>query len=480
MKKQKRSVALSILLFSGVMAAHVAAYGQTAPAPQPASQPDAEPLTRHTEVVPDAPPNTEADAPLSNQAQSKGLIEDAHFNLLFRSYTEHFEPKGSKAVDAWTLGNQAVFESGYTRGLFGVGFDASLFSEIKLNGGQGAGNRVHVSTNHDPSGANQLAWAYPGVWDVKARVSNTVFKYGQQLFDNPFLVPHDNRALPPTYRGFSLASDEIRNLTLKAGTVDGVLARGMTTVSGLLTEYGGTHISQFTYFGGDWTRGDDTAVSLYGSIANNVWQQYYLTATQSIGDPQTVRWTGSLNYYYTGAIGDKRQGPINNHAYSLALAGTHGAHTLQFAFQQIVGDQFFDYVGQSAGDYLSNSLDVDYNAPHEKSVSLSYSLNMKSYGVPGLKFTLWGAYGWGADASAMADQYADPGAPLHNLYWKNGEPVHGKHYEIGLIPSYTVSEGKLKNTTVKFYYMHHHGSNFYSDGTSDVYRLMVNVPVNVF
>jgi len=464
--KQKRSLALSILLFSGFMAATVAAHADEA---------ETQPVSRHTEAPPDSPPNTEADAPVSSQAKSKGFIEDSHFNVLMRSFTEHDEFKGAGKKDAWVLGAQAVFESGYTKGLIGLGGDVSLFGAFKLNGGNGAGNRVHVGT--DGGGSNQLAWAYPGVWDVKARVSNTVLKYGQQLFDNPFLVPHDNRALPPTYRGFSLASDEIKNLTLKAGTVDGVLARGMTTVTGLTTEYGGTHVSQFTYFGGDWTHGDDTSVSLYGSVANNVWQQYYLTATQSIGDPKTVRWTGSLNYYYTGAIGDKRQGAINNNAYSLALAGTHGAHTVQVAFQQIVSDQTFDYMGQSAGDYLSNSLDVDYNQPHEKSLSLSYTLNMKQYGVPGLKFTMWGAYGWDADGSAMANS----GTAQAANYLVNGEPIHGTHYEIGVIPSYTIPDGKFKNTSVKFYYMHHHSNSaYYPDGTSDVYRLMVNVPVNIF
>ncbi|SAK64478.1 OprD family outer membrane porin [Caballeronia calidae] len=471
MKKQKHSLALSILLFSGFMAATFAAH---------ADETDAQPPSRHTEAPPNSPPNTEADAPVSSQAKSKGFIEDSHVNLLLRSFTEHDEFKGAGKKDAWVLGAQAVFESGYTKGLIGLGGDVSLFGAFKLNGGVGAGNRVHVGT--DGGGSNQLAWAYPGVWDVKARVSNTVLKYGQQLFDNPFLVPHDNRALPPTFRGFSLASDEIKNLTLKAGTVDGVIARGMTTVTGLTTEYGGTHVSQFTYFGGDWTRGGDTAVSLYGSVANNVWQQWYLTATQSIGDPKSVRWTGALNYYYTGAIGDKRQGSISNNAYSLALAGTHGAHTVQFAFQQIVSDQTFDYMGQSAGDYLSNSLDVDYNQPHEKSVSLSYTLNMKDYGVPGLKLTMWSAYGWGADGSAMA--YGGSSQAGH--YWSGGavgagQPIGGTHYELGVIPSYTVPDGKFKNTSVKFYYMHHHSNSaYYPDGSSDVYRLMVNVPVNVF
>ena len=311
MKKQKRSLALSILLFSGLMAGTVAAY---------AEETETEPPSRHTEAPPSSPPNTEADAPISKQSQSKGFIEDSHFNLLFRSYSEHFEAEGLKKKDAWVIGNQAVFESGYTRGLFGVGFDASLFSALKLNGGNGAGNRVHL--NADGTGQNQLAWTYPGVWDVKARVSNTVLKYGQQLFDNPYLVPHDNRALPPTYRGFSLASDEIRSLTLKAGSVDAVLARGMTSTSSLSTEYGGVKFSRFTYAGGDYTIGDDTAISLYGSRAENVWDQYYLTASHSIGSPSAIRWTGALQYYYTHDVGQSREGPINNHAYSLALSGS--------------------------------------------------------------------------------------------------------------------------------------------------------------
>jgi hypothetical protein len=482
MKKQKLSVALSILLFNAYIAGATSAHAQqastqTAQAQQPTA--DDNLLTRQQALEPSSPPNTEADAPVSNQAKSKGFIADSHLNLLFRSFAEHDTFNTVKKKDAWVLGAQAVFESGYTQGLIGFGGDLSMFGALKLNGGRSGepgsnNNQVHVAT--DGGGYNQLAWAYPGVWDVKARVSNTVVKYGQQLFDDPFLSPHDNRALPPTYRGFSLASNEIRNLTLKGGTVDGVLARGMTTVTGLTTEYGGTHVSRFSFFGGDWTRGDDTAVSLYGSVANDVWQQYYLTATQSIGDPKSLRWTGSLNYYYTGAIGDKRQGPINNNAYSLALAGTHGAHTVQFAFQQIVGDQMFDYMGQSAGDFLSNSLDVDYNQPHEKSVSLSYSLNLKDYGVPGAKITMWTAYGWGADGSAMANS----GTVNAGSYIVNGEPVHGTHYEFGIIPGYTVPDGKLKNTSIKFYYMYHHGSKYYSDTTSNVYRLMVNVPVNIF
>ena len=75
----------------------------------------------------------------------------------------------------------ANFESGYTTGLIGIGFDASLYAALKLDGG-GAGSMVHIAKGG--GGGNQLAWAYPGIYDVKARISNTVVKYGLQAVDN--------------------------------------------------------------------------------------------------------------------------------------------------------------------------------------------------------------------------------------------------------------------------------------------------------
>ena len=134
------------------MAATVAAH---------ADETETQPVSRHTEAPPDSPPNTEADAPVSSQAKSKGFIEDSHFNVLMRSFTEHNEFKDAGKKDAWMLGAQAVFESDYTKDLIGLGGDVSLFGAFKLNGGNGAGNRVHVGT--DGGESNQLAWAYPGV-----------------------------------------------------------------------------------------------------------------------------------------------------------------------------------------------------------------------------------------------------------------------------------------------------------------------------
>ncbi|OAJ59765.1 OprD family outer membrane porin [Paraburkholderia ginsengiterrae] len=417
-------------------------------------------------------------APPSSQAASKGFIADSHLKLEFRNYADYFQAPDTIYRHAWVQGAQVNFESGYTQGLIGLGADVSLFGALKLDGGNGAGNMVHVAKGG--GGSNQLAWAYPGVYDMKARISETVVKYGLQDVTNPFLEPHDNRALPPTFLGVSLASDDLAHTTLQAGSFTKVDARGHTNLSNLTTSYGGTRIDRLTYVGGTWHYSENGEMSLYADQADDVWRQYYGSVAQSFGDPATIKWSGLANIYSTRDTGAARQGPINSNAYSLSVSAQHGPHGLLLGYQQVLGDQFFDYVNETNGNYLTNSMDVDYNAPHEQSLQLRYTFDGKYAGVPGLKATFWGGYGWGADASAGAAANASPSAPLHDLYWKNGEPVHGHHHEFGFIPSYTLQSGRFKDTKITLMAMWHNSQYHYSDGNNMEYRLLVNVPIKAF
>ncbi|BEV50596.1 MULTISPECIES: OprD family porin [Burkholderia] len=410
----------------------------------------------------------------SAQSKSNGFIADSHLDFLFRNYADVLDNKGGPHRHAWVQGAMANFESGYTTGLIGIGFDASLYAALKLDGGQGAGSMVHIAKGG--GGGNQLAWAYPGIYDVKARISNTVVKYGLQAVDNPFMEQHDNRALPPTFLGATLVSNEFKNVMLEAGSFTKTDARGHTTLTNLTTQYGGTRINRLTYVGGTWDYSPNGEVALYANQADDVWHQYYASVKHSIGSPQTIKWTGFGNVYSTHDTGDALQGKINNNAYSLSLAAQHGPHELLLGFQQVLGDQFFDYLNETNGIFLANSMDVDYNAPHEKSLQLRYTFYGKDAGLPGFKAMVWGVTGWGADGSAGAAN--DPSKS--SIYWSNGAPVQGRHHEFGFIPSYTFQSGKLKNTKVTFIAMWHAGSAHYSDATNTEYRLVVNLPLHAF
>ena len=132
-----------------------------------------------------------------------------------------------------------------------------------------------------------------------------------------------------------------------------------------------------------------------------MWHQYYASVKHSIGSPQTIKWTGFGNVYSTHDTGDALQGKINNNAYSLSLAAQHGPHELLLGFQQVLGDQFFDYLNETNGIFLTNSMDVDYNAPHEKSLQLRYTFYGKEAGLPGFKAMVWGVTGWGRTAARV-------------------------------------------------------------------------------
>lgn len=414
----------------------------------------------------------------SSQAKSNGVIADSHLNVNLRNYADMLDMKGGPHRHAWVQGAQVNYESGFTQGLIGLGVDASLFGALKLDGGKGAGSMVHIGK--DGGGSDQLAWAYPGMYDVKGRISDTVVKYGLQTVTNPFLEPHDNRALPPTFLGVSLVSKDVANMSLEAGSFTKVNARGHTNLTDMTTAYGGVSFDRLSYLGGSWDYAKGGSLSLYANQADDVWRQYYASVEQSVGDPSTIKWTGFGNVYSTHSTGDEKQGHINNNAYSISLSAQHGPHSILFGYQHIMSDQFFDYVSETNGIYLVNSMDVDYNAPHEQSFQARYTFDGKYAGLPGVKAMFWYVTGWGSDASAEASINASASSLLHGLYWQNGQPVHGTHHEFGFIPSYTIQNGRFKDTKVTFMAMWHHGSLHYSDVNNMEYRLVVNVPIKVF
>lgn len=448
------------------------------PAPKTGTQLVQQATTPNAVINADATQAPQPSVPRSSQAKSNGLVADSRLHLEFRNYADYFHSVGSNHRHAWVQGLQANFESGYTQGPVGFGFDASLFGALKLDGGRGAHNMVHVGKGG--GGANQLAWAYPGVYDVKARVSETVAAYGLQNVSNPFLEPHDNRALPPTFLGASLLSREVEHLSLQAGSFTKVDARGHTNLTELATSYGGVAFKRLSYAGTTWDYSPNGSVSLYADQADDVWRQYYASIQQSLGRVESIKLTGFGNVYSTHDTGSALQGPIRNNACSVALSAQHGPHSLLLGYQKIFGDQFFDYVNETAGVYLVNSMDVDYNAPHEQSLQLRYAFDGKYAGLPGFSAMLWGAQGWGADASALANRYGPNGPAYSAIYFKNGQPVHGRHHEFGFIPSYVVQGGRFRNAKVTLIAMWHVGSAYYSDSGNQEYRVVVTVPVRVF
>ncbi|ATE79668.1 Porin D [Pseudomonas sp. Bi123] len=432
-----------------------------------------------------------ADETPTTQAQAPGFVDGSHLGLNLRHYyanqhTRRSTYLGIKKEDGlertriretWVQTAMLNYSSGYTQGAVGFGLDASLFSAINLERGHGrvanGGDRVLV----DSDGDALPTWSRLGVGNLRLRFSSTEVKAGRLLTDNPILRYKDNRALPSSFQGVGLFSNELDWLSLQAGSFERAIPRTGTGSEKLTTTFGNRAYSgsRISYLGGMAKTPYGLDVSLYTSRFEDMWQQTYLGLTQLIGDRREIALKTALNYYHTEDQGEQRLGYIDNDAFSLAFTASHRAHSLTLAWQQVFGDEYFDYVWESTGNYMANSLYSDYNGPNEKSWQLRYDLDLASFGVPGLTTSLWHAKGWDIDGT----HYSGDRNGRNTGYNVRGLD-NAKHDENGLMVAYVVQSGALKNAVFRTIVYNHRATGGQIDGSYDEVRLVANLPMWIF
>lgn len=391
-------------------------------------------------------------APLWKYTKSDGSRHDTH------------------SRDNWLQGNILNYSSGFTQGTVGFAVEAAAYNVIALERGRaavaGPNNRTLTHSDGDPIGQ----WSKLGLGNVKARVSNTTLTLGRQSVDTPMIAYIGNRALPSSFQGAFVHSAEFDNLSFDLGTFDRVSPRTEQSLSKFRSEYGaaGLETDRASTAGLNYQPFKSLSTSLYASSVEDFWNQYYFGASHVLGDSSLLSLTTGLNYYKTVDAGSKKLGDIDNDTYSLSFGLTHQGHTLSASWQQVMGNEYFDYLHETNGIYLANSLLSDFNGPNEKSLQISYVLNMAQYGVPGLKFNLYNARGWGIDGTHYR-------GTAYDVRGMDGE----NHYEWGVGTSYAVQSGILKDSTIRATYTAHRASKAQADGSLDELRLVTTIPFNI-
>ncbi|MFJ2283369.1 OprD family porin [Pseudomonas sp. NPDC087803] len=382
----------------------------------------------------------------------------------------------------WVQGTIVNFSSGFTEGTVGVSTEIAAYNAVALersrkdlasNNGGAPGTRPGAGNNRTltkEGGDAEGQWSKLGLANVKFRVSNTTLTAGRQNFSTPIVDTIGNRALPSSFEGVSLHSEELNNLSFDAGSFDRVSPRTEESLSKFRTEYSanGAETDRVSIVGLNYQPLQSLKTSLYASKAEDFWNQYYFGATHELGDSNVVSLTTGLNYYKTVDTGKKEMGEIDNDTYSLSFGLTHQAHSLTFSYQAINGNEYFDYLHETNGIYLANSLLSDFNGPNEKSFQVAYGLNMAEYGVPGLKFNIYQARGWGIDGTHYT-------GTAYDVRGMDGE----HHYEYGIGATYAVQSGPLKATTIRGTYTAHRASENQADGSINEFRLVTTVPFNI-
>ena len=377
----------------------------------------------------------------------------------------------------WVQGTIVNYTSGFTQGTVGVSTEVAAYNAIVLDRDRKdiAGGSNRTLADSDGDAVDQ--WSKLGLANVKFRVSNTTLTAGRQNFSTPIVDVIGNRPLPSSFEGISLHSEEFNNLSFDLGGFDRVSPRTEQSLSKFRTEYSATGVETDKVYvaGVNYQPFKSLKTSFYGSNVEDFWNQYYFGATHELGDSQVLSLTTGLNYYKTVDEGKKLMGEIDNDTYSLSFGLTHQAHTLTFSYQEVNGNEYFDYLHETNGIYLANSLLSDFNGPNEKSFQIAYAINMAEYGVPGLKFNAYSARGWGIDGTHYTGNNGRAKFAYDGIQSQDGE----KHQEYGVGASYALQSGPLKATTVRATYVEHRGSEFQSDGSIKEFRLVTTIPFNI-
>jgi len=426
----------------------------------------------------------------SAQSEAKGFIDGQSLGGTTRNWFSNeqrfrgskftYQKHGEARTDAyrtnWLQGTILNYSSGFTQGTVGVATEVAGYNVIALDQSKrdikGGSNRTLADSDGDAVGQ----WSKLGLANAKFRVSNTTLTAGRQNFSSGIIDTIGNRALPSSFEGFALNSEEFSNLSFQGAYFDRVSPRTEQSLSKFRSEYGNGQEADHVYTAGvNYQPFKSLKTSFFGAQVKDFWNQYYFGATHELGDSQQLSMTTGLNYYKTVDEGKKLMGKIDNDTYSLSLGLTHQAHSLTFSYQEVNGNEYFDYLHETNGIYLANSLTSDFNGPNEKSFQIAYGINMAEYGVPGLKFNIYSARGWGIDGTHYTGDGGVKGFAYNGIQTQDGE----KHQEYGVGTSYAIQSGALKATTIRGTYVTHRASANQADGNLREFRLVTTIPFNI-
>ncbi|SEJ58706.1 outer membrane porin, OprD family [Pseudomonas linyingensis] len=429
-----------------------------------------------------------AETAASKQAQAGGFFEEDSLTFSTRNWYAREAAKNSSAFairkdwgverthdrNTWVQGSILKYSSGYTQGPVGFGLDVAAFNALALESGKGAvaGGRNRTLTEDD--GDVVANWSKVGIADIRMRVSNTELKAGRFNVRNPVMSFSDTRALPATYEGFALTSEEFRNLYIQVGSFDRASPRVGAGSEKLRTQYTLADITsdRVSFAGFDYKPWAGGQYSAWYSNLEDIWDRYYLGASQEFGDGP-LRHRLAANYYFTEDSGSVKGGPIDNHAYSLAFTSMYQGHSVTLAWQQIDGDEYFDYVRDSNAINLANALVSEYNGPNEKSLRLTYGYDWTTQGVPGLTTTVWYAKGWDIDGT----HYRGGAGGLYEFGLGQKDL---DHHEVAGMLSYAVQSGPIKGANFTAGYVQHRASQNQGDGSFNELRIVSNFPFKLF
>ena len=425
--------------------------------------------------------------PLSPEIFANNIFEDGKFDLMNRSFYFYrdFRNGGSNPSGAnsrlptseregyrseWAYGIMAQYTSGFTEGAVQLGFDAYGMAALKLYS-----DKYKTGTNliqFDPVTGETKNFNGEIGGALKVKYKDTILTYGDQFPNVPVIATSTVRLLPTVSTGVSIQDKNFDNLVLNAGYFYSMNPLDSShNLNYFTTDYAaGIKANSISFLGGAYKL-PAGSVTIYASELKDVWDQYFLGATyqKALSNPEQkikIAFAG----YSNNDTGKKIGGDINANIASVLVGYQFKNHTLSAGYQQVFGNEPFDWVGFSTiGSnigILNAAQFATFSEAKEKSWQIKYEADFTPYGFPGLSLMARYIYGWDIDNTHSNN----PFYTKRHIYNQN---IDTTHWERDIQLAYKVPSGFAKGVDIKLRQATHRAVEGYRYNDIDELRVII-------
>lgn len=311
------------------------------------------------------------------------FFEDATVTFHLRSYLFDMTHNGASNPAAWALGGWAGYQTGWIDDIlqFGVvGYTAQpLWAPEDREGS--------LLLSPVQGGISTLGQAYAAL-----RYDDQVLTLYRQSVNQPEVNPNDNRMIPNTFEGASLAGG-IDEWSYYAGYLTRMKTRGSENFINI-AKVPGVDQDEAMYLGGlAFSAGEsfEAQTSLY--VVPNLLASSYTDATWRHGDAEGNHVSLSAQFMFQSGIGDELMTGPGFQSLMSGILGkvTHGGLTLTAGYTANGSDEAWQYPYGNWPGYTNMVIGLFARA-EEQAVLLGASHDMASLGLDGLTLGVAAAF----------------------------------------------------------------------------------------
>ncbi|MNJ39182.1 Porin-like protein NicP precursor [compost metagenome] len=394
------------------------------------------------------------------------FIKDSKTSLELRNFYFNRDYRQANAAQSkqeeWAQGFLLRYESGYTEGLIGVGFDAIGLLGVKLDSSPDRAGSGLLKRHSDTRKGTQDEYGELGL-TAKMRASKSVLKIGTLMPKLPTVLANDSRLLPQTFESGQLTSLDIDALVVDVGRLTQVNQRDSSDYENMtITRTGAKGFTSrqvtsdsfdFASLNYKWTGNLATGYA-YGHL-DNVYDQHMINLTYVLPVATGQSLKSDLRFARSTDDGGSN---VDNKAFGAMFTYGLGGHAFGLGYQDMSGDTGFAYINGTDA-FLVNFVQIsDFASKDEQSWQVRYDYNFAAIGIPGLTFMTRYLNGSNIDLGSNRNE--------------------GKEWERDTDIGYVVQSGPLKNIGVKWRNATVRSTNFGSD--LDENRLIISYTLPIW